>query len=270
MACQLLKIFGLILFLLIIPLQATGFDQKAITKEKKVLLTNLGGILIITGWGIANWDYFTKTPSLESEKWFSENTGEGGADKLGHLYLTYTLSHILGAQFEDWGYSHKKASLLGALSSFAMMGAMEAGDSFSNYGFSHEDFIMNAVGGIAGYFFRIHPELSRKIDLRVEYTPDFKEIDVFTDYERTRYLVAVKLEGFDTFKNQYLKYLELHLGYFARGYSDDNQEKSRKIYMGLGINISRIFNQFSWNRSATVTNYVQIPFTDLRLQKDMN
>jgi len=71
MACRLLKFLGIILALWIIPLQATGFDQKTIegiTKEKKVLLTNLGGILIITGWGIANWDYFTKTPSLKSEK----------------------------------------------------------------------------------------------------------------------------------------------------------------------------------------------------------
>jgi len=116
------------------------------------------------------------------------------------------------------------------------MGAMEAWDSFSNYGFSH----------------------------------DFKEIDVFTDYGRTRYLVAVKLEGFDTFKNQYLKYLELHLGYFSRGYSDDNQEKSRNIYLGLGINMSRVLKQFSWNRAATVTNYVQTPFTDIRLEKDLN
>jgi len=52
MACRLLKILGTILVLSIMPLQATGFDQKTIkgiTKEKKVLLTNLGGILIVIG-----------------------------------------------------------------------------------------------------------------------------------------------------------------------------------------------------------------------------
>ncbi|MBI9088864.1 MAG: DUF2279 domain-containing protein [Desulfobacterium sp.] len=263
------KFLGVVLVLAMVPLGADGFEPE-LSKEEKVLLANGVGLLAITGWGVANWDYFTKSPTLGDENWFSEDTDEGGADKLGHFYFTYAISHILGARYERWGYSHEKASLLGALSSFALMGAMEAGDSFSDFGFSHEDFIMNALGGIAGYYFRVCPGLARKIDIRVEYRPDFTEPDIFTDYERTRYLAAVKLDGFDAIENRYLKLLEIHLGYFIQGYSDNQTKRSRNLYLGVGINMPRFFNHFSLNKTSKIVNYLQIPYTSLRLEKDLN
>ncbi|MCP4119443.1 MAG: DUF2279 domain-containing protein [Desulfobacteraceae bacterium] len=263
------KFLGIVLVLAMAPLGAAGFELE-LSKEEKVLLTNGVGLLAITAWGVANWDYFTTLPSRGDEGWFSENTDEGGIDKLGHFHSTYALSHILGASFERWGYSHERASFLGALSSFTLMGAMEAGDSFSDFGFSYEDFIMNSLGSIAGYYFRVCPELARKIDLRVEYRPNFTEADIFTDYERTRFLAAIKLAGFDGVKNPYLKYLEIHVGYFVEGYSDNKTNRSRNIYLGVGINLPRVFKHYSLNRASTIANYLQIPFTSLRLDKDLN
>ncbi len=263
------KFLGTVLVLAMVPLGAAGFELE-LSKEKKVLLVNGAGLLAITGWGVANWDYFTKKPTLGDENWFSKNTDDGGVDKLGHFYFTYSISHILGASYERWGYSHEKASFLGALSSFAMMGAMEAGDSFSDFGFSYEDFIMNALGGIAGYYFRVCPGLARKIDFRVEYRPDFTEPDIFTDYERTRYLAAVKLDGFDVIENRYLKFLEIHLGYYTQGYSDNQTNRYRNIYLGVGINMSRVFSHFSLGKTSKIANYIQVPYTSLRLERDLN
>lgn len=248
-------------YILVVHGIAHGFDFKS-NGEKKVVMTNVAGIAVITGWGIFNWDYFTRSPEFENEGWFEKDTKEGGADKLGHFYINYTLSHFLSNQYEAWGYLRKKAGLMGALSAFTMMGWMEMGDAFSNYGFSHEDFLMNTLGSVAGYVTHVYPDISRKIDFRVEYLPDdFGEIDIFTDYERIRYLAAVKLDGFDDIKSSWIKYLEVHFGYFTRGYSHGKKHGKRNIYVGCGINFSKIFDELEWKRSSLLLKYIQIPFT---------
>ncbi|MEN8210438.1 MAG: DUF2279 domain-containing protein [Thermodesulfobacteriota bacterium] len=258
----------LLICILLYPLDVLGSDT-GFSKEEKVLMTNIAGFTAITAWGVANWDYFANSPSKADEGWFSMDTKEGGADKLGHFYLSYTLSHILAATYENWGYSQKKSAMLGALSSFSIMNWMELGDSFSDFGFSYEDFLMNSIGSIVGYFIYINPELSRKIDFRIEYKPSFDQIDIFTDYERLKYIFALKLDGFDCVENKILKYLELHIGYYARGYSD-GLNKERNIYIGIGINLSKIFNDFSMQKLSKITNYIQIPYTYTSFEKDLN
>ncbi|MGD9731627.1 MAG: DUF2279 domain-containing protein [Desulfamplus sp.] len=245
-----------------LPAFETGFS-----KEQKVLITNISGVAAVTAWGVANWDYFQRSPSTTSEGWFDRNTKEGGADKLGHFYLSYTLSHLIEFQFSNWGYSEKRGALLGSISSFTIMNSMEIGDAFSDYGFSVEDFIMNGIGSAAAYLISSNPDLKKKIDFRVEYTPDFESIDFFTDYENLKYLIALKLDGFDFITQDYLKYFELHLGYYARGYSDQT-DKERNIYIGVGINFSKILNDFSIGRISKLTNYVQIPYTYLSIEKE--
>ncbi|MBF0468920.1 MAG: DUF2279 domain-containing protein [Desulfamplus sp.] len=262
--------YKLLLMLLAFPLNASGFDVSSFSdfsKEKKVMIANISGLSAITAWGVANWDYFSRSPSVKDEGWFADNTKEGGADKLGHFYLGYTLSHLLGSACKYWGYSDSKGALLGSLSSFAIMSWMEIGDSFSDYGFSHEDFIMNGIGAAAAYLIKTNPELSKKIDFRAEYTPAFDSIDFFTDYEHLKYLVALKLDGFESITQKYLRYLELHLGYYARGYSGQGDQE-RNIYVGLGINISRILKDASMDRLSILTSYIQIPYTCISIEKE--
>ena len=43
------------------------------------------GIII---WGFSFWEYGEHDPRFESEGWFSEDTRDGGADKLAHFYVT--------------------------------------------------------------------------------------------------------------------------------------------------------------------------------------
>lgn len=245
-----------------------GFRE--LTPGEKMVAVNAGAILAIAGWGVAFWDYGESSPSLKDEGWFGEHTDKGGADKLGHFYTNYLVGRSLSSLYESWGYEHERAALYGALSSFGVMGFMEIGDSISDYGFSHSDLIMNLLGSCAGYLLDTHPELARKIDFRVEYIPDFQEADIVTDYERMRFLVAVKLDGFDAITNEYLKYLELHLGYYVDGYREAGDDRSRNIYAGVGINLSRIFRELSCPRTAKVFNYYQVPYTYIKLNKDLD
>ncbi len=261
----LIVITGLIVF---IP--KTSFGALAnIPKEQKVITSNVVGLSAITLWGVANWDYFDTSMNITNEGWFSENTQDGGADKLGHFYLSYATSHLYSSVFEGWGYSVERGALLGSISSFAVMSWMEIGDSFSSYGFSHEDFIMNTFGCFIGYSMAVNPELSKKIDFRAEYLPDYKTTDFFTDYNNMKYLLAVKLGGFNFVKNKIAKYFEFHFGYYSRNYPDAVDRK-RNIYLGLGINMSRILNRYSMKKTAKLANYIQVPYTYASYSKDVN
>lgn len=265
------KIFPLALLILLSTGQAPahGGELETLSRSQKVLLTNLAGLAAITAWGTANWDYFSTRPRSVREGWFSESTQEGGADKWGHFYFSYGLSHLLARTVEDWGYSHEKAARLGAMSSFAMMGAMELGDAFSDYGFSHEDLIMNLLGSAAGYLLYSCPGLSEKIDFRVEYIPELDRADVFTDYENMKFVMALKLNGFDTFQGTFARHFELLLGYYARDYPQ-GPDRERNVFLGIGLGLPEIFSRLSMPGIAGFFNYFQAPFTYIALEKNLN
>ena len=246
-----------------------GF-QENFTKEEKLVALNIGASLAITAWGIVFWDYGEHSPSMKNERWFQKDTDKGGMDKFGHFYSNYVLSHGFSFLYESCGYECDKAALYGAMSSFGLMGFMELADSTGEFGFSHEDFTMNFLGSCAGYFLSMHPDIAKRIDFRIEYIPIFQNFNIVTDYERMRFLVAFKLDGFEAVTNKYLKYLELHLGYYANGYKESDNERSRNIYAGLGINISRIFNDLSYKKTSKFFNYYQLPYTYIKFNKDLD
>ena len=240
-------------------------------KRQKLLYTNIGGALLITAWGVGQWDYGSQSPHVESEEWFDRDTKSGGADKLGHLYSAYIMSHGLTHIYRSWGYPKKQAAYYGALSSFGLTGFMEVGDSFSDIGFSTEDLVMNAIGSFVGYHLYTNPDLAKKYDLRVDYRPTFKEADFVTDYERMKFLLAVKLDGFPVVKNKYLKYLEFHLGYYTRGYVGDlSVNRERNVYAGIGINLSKIFSERSYKKTATFFKYYQMPYSYIEFSDNLD
>lgn len=248
-------------------------DQRwtSLDKRDKVLYTNLGGVALITAWGVAKWDYFKRSPHAGSEGWFEQDTESGGADKLGHLYAAYVTGHALSSLYESWGYGGREASLYGAWSSFGLMTFMEVGDSFSSYGFSYEDLIIGGVGSYIGYLTDTSPALARKLDLRFEYDPTGgNNSDIFTDYENSKYLLALKLDGFESVTNPYLKYLEFHLGYYTRNFDNAAEQNKRKLYFGIGINLSKIFAQRSHKKTATFLKYFQVPNTYVEFDHDLD
>lgn len=259
----------LVLFILTasLPACAGGIVDKwnALDKKRKLIYTNIGGALAITGWGFEHWDYGKRSPHTESEGWFGKDTKTGGADKLGHVYFGYVAGRTLSHIYEQWDYPRKTAIYYGALSSFSLLSIMELGDSFSaTYGFSYEDFIMNGVGSYAGYLLDTHPALAEKLDLRIEYDPTGGSTDPFTDYENSRYLMALKLEGFNQVQNEVLRFVEIHAGYYTRDFDVPQGAGERNFYIGVGFNFSRLLRRYDFNRTATFLQYYQLPGSDLR------
>jgi len=247
---------------------ALGKPEKPLTDEElrnRVIYTNVIGAGIVTAWGIAFWDYFTLSPKTNNEGWFGKDTKYGGADKLGHFYSTYLWSLGFSSLYEYWGMSEDESLIYGPLTSWFFQGMMEVGDSFSeSQGFSYEDMVMNTVGAAFYYVREKYPEVKRKVDLRLEYVPDFNsDVDIFTQYNSMKYLFALKFSGFDSMEDTPMKYFELQLGYYTRGYQDhDNyNDTERVVYVGVGINASEVLKAIGWEKTSKILNYYQLPYT---------
>ena len=181
----------------ILPTQERTWYQVAMFKPEtpltddelrnRVIYTNLIGAGVVLAWGTAFWDYFTVKPVLGDEKWFGADTKYGGADKLGHMYSTYLWSLGFSSLYEYWGMNEDDAMLYGPLTSWTFQFLMEIGDSFSEtQGFAYEDLVMNTVGAAFYYVREKYPEVKRKVDLRLEYIPDFNaEVDFFTSNDNS-------------------------------------------------------------------------------------
>ncbi len=268
------NLFVLVLLLLIAsPASALLFDDD-LPRETKARNLNLLAAGATIGWGLINWDYFQQSPQANREDWFGRETDEGGADKLGHLYTTYALSHLFASIYDSWDYPREEALRLGSFSALGTMTIMELGDSFSDYGFSYEDMIMNCVGAAAGYWLGSHPGWQRRLDLRLEYAPSLSnfETDVVTDYEHHKYLLALKADGFEIMAASPLRYLELHIGYYSRGYDDYKSsqpydDRERIVYLGLGLNVGKAIDGV-WK--TRIFDYLQLPYTYLPVEHDLN
>ncbi len=241
---------------------------KAPDADQKVLLTHIGIIGFITAWGVTNWDYGARDPHTVDEGWFGPSTREGGADKAGHFYSAYALGHGLTALFRHYGYDHHRAARTGALGALAAMTYMEIGDSYSPYGFSREDTAMNLAGAAAAWLLAEQPSLADKIALRGEYWPDDNTgSDLFTDYENWRYYATLKLDGFSRMPAA-LRWIELHAGYYARGYADEvagNEQRYR--FVGIGLSLTKLARVSGFRRTATLLDYWQPPHTMLDMSE---
>jgi len=252
-----------------------SIENDSFSKGQKVLMANLvmGGV--IATWGYTQWDYGTEDLHTGSEGWFGKETSNGGSDKLGHFYTNYLMTRLLAPFYEDWGYSKEDAALYSALTAaFQSIIIMEVGDATSpEHGFSNEDFIMDVIGSVAGYYWHRYPSVAKKIDFRVEYLPDFNDLqsDFTTDYEHMKHLLAVKAEGFEVFENSWAEYFELHVGYYTRNFHHNSvfpiEDRERYMYAGIGVNLSRLLRPAIGGYSS-IFNYYQVPYTYISYDKE--
>lgn len=234
-------------------------------KEKKLLYTNLGAIGAIALYGLAEWDYGSGSLSSANERWFQQHTKYGGADKLGHFWGTYVFADALSSIYQSYGYPSRQANIYGAFSAWVVQGFMELGDATSpSQGFSWEDVAANTLGAAASMVMHRYPELDRKIDFRVEYVLETEVNGLFDDYSNHYYSLVVKLDGFQEIPDNFLRYLEFHIGYYTRGYGDQDEANKRNLYTGISFNFSKLFFQAGMNKATKTLEYLQVPYTVLK------
>ena len=157
------------------------------------------------------------------------------------------------------------------MSAFIVQFAMEFGDATSEtQGFSWEDVVFDGIGALTSVLMERYPELDKKIDFRVEYIFNVEVNNIFDDYSNQFYSMVLKLDGFDSIENSFLKYLEFSAGYYSRGYDTDEVEKKRAVYAGISLNFSRFFYQNDWKKTGKTLEYIDLPYTVLKVSKDLD
>lgn len=226
------------------------------------MYTNVAAASVIGIWGLVEWDYGVADWYDADEGWFDQDTKYGGADKMGHFWATYAFSDALTGLYKHWGYDSRKANTYAALSAWSVQVFMEIADATSeSQGFSWEDVAMNTFGAMTSVIMERYPELDRKIDFRIEYVLNVDVNGLFDDYSNQYYSMVVKLDGFDSIENNFLKYLEFHAGYYTRGYDDKEEENTRSLYAGVSLNFTRLLYQNDWRKTGKMLEYLQIPYT---------
>ena len=246
------------------------FDDRS--REKNVVILNLAAIGAVVAMGITSWDYGSSSFHFEDEGWFDPDTKFGGADKLGHAYSGYVLTNAYNAIYKKLGYSDEQAIQGGVLSGWSQMTLIEIFDGFSDeQGFSWQDEAMNTAGVGLAYLRYQYPTLKEKFDFRMEWFPspalrDGDWSSPFTDYSGQKYLIALKPDGFLKTGNPILKALEIHLGYYTRGYKERERyfsSENRYTYVGIGLNMTYLIEKLTGHRAWGVFDYFQIPYTDV-------
>lgn len=264
-------------FLCAVPALATAVEEEEPaagwwTKERKAVALNLaldGGLV---AYGFSAWGWGSSSFDTTNEGWFAADTKHGGADKLGHAYTGYLLSDLLARRYAAWGFDAQDAGLLGAGSSVVFTTLMEVGDGISSeYGFSTEDLTMNLAGAAFSWVRGRIPGMAGVVDFRIEYIPTSQvtsgeDLDVTTDYDGMKHLLAFKAAGIPGAAGTWARFIEVHVGYYTRGFADDDERDRRVLYGAVGLNVGEVVAAL-WGRTA-VFDYYQVPYTYLPLEHE--
>lgn len=229
----------------------------------------------ITVIGVANWDWGSSEFTFNSEGWFREtNRGSGGMDKIGHAFASYAMCDAFHHAIQSRATDTQNAELTAGLLGMSLATYIELFDGFSEeHGFSYEDLIMNGLGAGFSVLRNSVPGMAEIVDFRMQYLPSpYDSFNPLGDYPGQKYLLAVKLSGFEMFRESPLRFVELHGGYGARGFTLDERrdgvKQERNFYLGVGLNLQELLfpnpspAEPSLVRGTRATlRYLQIPYT---------
>ena len=228
-----------------------------------------------TALGIYTWDWgSSKRFKTNPEGWFGKDTGSGGADKLGHAFMSYAVTNVLTDRLERQNVPVERAALSAAITTQLLMTYVEVFDGYSNdHGFSREDMVMNLLGSGLAYARAVTPGLRDKLDFRMEYIKSgYKGFRPISDYEGQKYVLAIKLSGFGNLRQSPLRYVELHTGYYTRGFAREARqaglERTRHSVVGVGLNLNELLLGQRSARESELRNagrlffvHIQVPHT---------
>jgi hypothetical protein len=223
--------------------------------------------------GFSDWDWGSRSFHFTDEGWFGRDTEYLGMDKLGHAYTGYLLTEYFTQRIAHSSGDRAGAALTGAVLGMGIQTYVEVLDGFSGNGFSYEDFVADGVGVGFSMLRSTIPGLAGKLDFRMEYLPSGNDggFKPYHDYSGQKYLLALKLGGFEEFEDTPLRFVELQAGYFARGFTEAEQargeERRREPYVAIGFNLQELLDETPARATTPVLfarkalEYTQVPYT---------
>lgn len=211
------------------------------------------------------------------EGWFGDNTVNLGMDKLAHAWNTYWLTDLIEARIRKKSGANN-AKLTAAAVSMGLMFYSELWDAHKETsGFSFQDIAMNASGAGFSVLRNSVPGLDKKLDFRLLLIPN-KDIYTFSGtehYRQMQYIMALKLSGFKALEDTPLRFVELHAGYRATGFTlreeQRGDERRQRPFIGIGLNVSQlIFGRqkpkgFIGRGAHQALEYLQVPYTAVHI-----
>jgi hypothetical protein len=244
----------------------------------------IAGPVFVTVWGIVEWGYFSRYEFkvAASDPWGARAL-DGTQDKFGHAFGAYTTKRLATFLFRSTGDSRLKANLMGAGYSELVTLLLEVGDGLSTrYGFDPWDVVYNNAGIVLGFMLDQFPVLDRMFAFQIEWVPtktfrkDFtsfsEKSDITTDYSGQKILFVTKLGGIPYVSRTPLRYVNVDLGYFSRGYGNNEwSHDTRDVYVGLSVNFSIALGDllptgYASSTAQTVFNYIHVPY-DLEVKR---
>jgi uncharacterized protein YfiM (DUF2279 family) len=213
---------------------------------------------------------------FHNEGWFGHDTDNVGVDKLAHAFNSYLYADILYARMaRKTGGGLPSALTAGALA----VGLQAYGEIYDGFedsiGWSWQDTAFNFAGAGFSVLRNAVPGLKDKLDFRLEVTPNshFYSHEGKEHFRQQHFLMALKLAGFDRFRETPLRLVELQVGYYARGFTPreraEGDTPERRPFFGIGLNVGELL--FATPRSGltraarTVLEYLQLPYTAVRI-----
>lgn len=212
--------------------------------DLKLELAGLFGV--ITYAGVRDWKWGTAYFRFNSEGWFGMDTGSGGQDKLGHAFSSYLMSEFLYLRLRTYYGDDAPVTVFPPIFSWSLMLYVEVFDGYSvDHGFSYEDLVMDTAGVTLSFLRQTFPSFGRLVDYRMEYFPS-DEQDGFhpmIDYSGQKFLFAFRPSGIEPVRSTPLRFFELYLGYYSRGFLSDAPDaiERTRLYVGAGIDLEQVF-----------------------------
>jgi hypothetical protein len=236
---------------------------------------DFAGILALNAYyGMSSENWGSTSFHFSNEGWFGKDTYALGMDKLGHAYGTYLYSEYFTQRIAHQTDNLAGAAVTGAILGFGVQSTVEFYDAYStDFGFSKEDLIADGIGAGFSVLRSTVPGLAEKLDFRMEYvgTSKIEDFSPFNDYKGQKYLLALKLSGFEALEDTPFRFVELQAGYFARGFTKQERaqgaELRREPYFAIGFNLQELLdakpirNEVPFLAAKRTLEYIQLPYT---------
>lgn len=273
---------------------AVASDSLSVFKKRKLLLGASSVALTAGSLVYLNQSWYAQYSSSNFHT-FNDNDEWLQMDKCGHTFTTYQTGRLM-MQAMDWaGYTKKKQVLIGGLSGFGYMTAIEVMDGYSSgWGFSWGDMGANALGsGLA-----IGQKLlwnEQRIQLKFSFyqSPFAKyrtdqlgkslSTQILKDYNGQTYWLSINPSSFLKKDTRFPKWINVAFGYGASGMlgarynnvlaQDKNGNtfyfsRYRQGYFSLDVDFTRIKTKSKVLKAVfSCINAIKIPFPNLELSQ---
>jgi hypothetical protein len=218
---------------------------------------------------------------------FGHETYAGGADKVGHAYANYMMTHVGAALYRSLGMSPTRAAIYAAAGTFLVANWFELIDGFTKFGFEYGDVIANTFGAGLGLLTQIFPEVDETVGFRIGYVPsrDFLDNDKsvlkwINDYSGMAFFGDLKLRGvFHAFGEDpgFARFVLCGVVYSTGDYSPIRRdaEKHRALGFHVGLDFAEVIRWMADGDDGMIDvgdlfDYYAVPFLSVAVMRDLD